>query len=489
MVRDYSNLMTEVSKIRPKRRPRNYFEVLQHMKSNDSRVYGRRCVGTLNHGHMGQYWIRPNDSIKNHISLHHSCYATINAFKRGGSLIKNKRTGQKYYWFHHNDKLVTGLYGLYADLDAKNIGMQYGSQLIPLYPHLLDIADLPEPSFVIDSGHGIHILWLFNSEVVIHKYSILAMWQKVEDLFVHRLAKASLDLVGTSKLVDSKVHDATRYLRIPGSYNCKGGHRLYVKTLEDNWISYSLTGYHCGLYYDYIGQYSQKWVNYQLRRRLWAKKDNKSNEKASASKGVSSGLVKRNQGLGKFAYLLMNRLADYKELIKVRNHEHVYSGYRNILMFHYGVDRIRLNSKHSLLHDALAVNRMFHNPLSLDEIKKIFRLNSNQNTPLMKYRYTNAMVMKHLNISSKEQQLMKTLTDTKERQIRHQIANSKSIIRNRNWRKRHGLIGSITKKKWQRKKLVDKAIRLSKTTSKTVTARVIGISRMTLDRWFKKYKV
>lgn len=506
----YVSLMDQISKIQVPQPKRNYFDVLQHMTADNGHFYGRRCFGTkYDNGKMGQYWLKPNQNVEGHISLHHSCYATVNTFKIGGSLMKNKKTGRYYYWYHHSKNLVTGLCGLYVDLDAKQIGLEYGRQIAPILPKLLLLSKLPEPSFVVDSGHGLHVLWLFDHEVKINKPVIKAMWQKVENYFVDHMSDASITYVkshrhsyamytyltrdGHYDLVDHNVDDSTRYLRVPESYNCKNReHEILVNTLEDNYVSYSLFGHHRGLYYTYIGRFSKKHTKHNKKYKTSSNIKNRSNkksEKASSNVVYNGPKIKE---LGKLYFLLMNRIADYKELIYLRN-KHENTGYRNEILFQYVLAKTQLRySKKDTLSGARKMNKRFNLPLEDDEVVGIARAGEHTNySNLDNYHYSNDWIMSsyHLNISANEQKYMATLMDKKERNRRKKVAKEKSHKRVIRWRRKRGLGGQTTSTKWKRMKLQFKAIDLYKRgLSKASIARKLGKNKSTITRWINNYR-
>lgn len=101
--------------------------------------------------------------------------------------------------------------GLYVDIDEKEsrIDGKVGYDLI-LYA--IEKAKLPEPSIVVHTGGGWHLYWLFQD---------LYYFDDPKDLEEYEATIASiidcLSLIGA----DPKAKDATRLLRIPGTFNPK----------------------------------------------------------------------------------------------------------------------------------------------------------------------------------------------------------------------------------------------------------------------------
>lgn len=75
-------------------------------------------------------------------------------------------------------------------------------------------ADLPEPTLLIASGHGVHAYWRLRAPL-----SNLAEWSTLQ-----RALSAALDS-------DRAIHDPPRLMRLPGFDNCKGEPRVSCQTL------------------------------------------------------------------------------------------------------------------------------------------------------------------------------------------------------------------------------------------------------------------
>lgn len=91
-------------------------------------------------------------------------------------------------------------------------------------------AGLPTPTFIIQSGRGVHLYWQIDPVPA----KALGVWQQVEDAILTSLQKQGLP-------VDMKARDCTRVLRLAGSINSKNGAKVHGHVLNDwTWDLHSL---------------------------------------------------------------------------------------------------------------------------------------------------------------------------------------------------------------------------------------------------------
>jgi hypothetical protein len=110
---------------------------------------------------------------------------------------------------------------LHADLDLRNIDLEPDGVLA-----CLDTFPLA-PSMVINSGHGFHAYWILTEG--------LDATAELKDR-VTGLLKRLADVVGG----DPAVAEIARLMRLPGSYNTKGGDRLPVTVIKNSGARYEL---------------------------------------------------------------------------------------------------------------------------------------------------------------------------------------------------------------------------------------------------------
>lgn len=134
---------------------------------------------------------------------------------------------------------ISGIPGLYLDIDIKN----------PLHkkenlPESIDEAialatfDGLLPSLIVNSGHGIHVYYLFDD---FWHFSCDEERQKAQDLniLLHETVKARAESNGW--IIDS-VFDFARVLRLPGTYNMKDPNDIRMCYIEeDNECTYSIS--------------------------------------------------------------------------------------------------------------------------------------------------------------------------------------------------------------------------------------------------------
>ena len=99
-------------------------------------------------------------------------------------------------------KLLRSLRTLYVDLDNQRD--------IYLVLDALLGAGIPDPTFIVESGRGLHLYWLLEPLPA----QALPVWQAVQDRLIEALAPLG---------ADPMARDCTRVLRIVGSINSKTG--------------------------------------------------------------------------------------------------------------------------------------------------------------------------------------------------------------------------------------------------------------------------
>ena len=78
--------------------------------------------------------------------------------------------------------------------------------------------DIPIPSFIVWSGNGLHLKWLFDSAL---PRSAKPVWDALQLHLVRHFKEGGMP-------VDEGARDASRILRIPGTYNQSGGELCHV---------------------------------------------------------------------------------------------------------------------------------------------------------------------------------------------------------------------------------------------------------------------
>lgn len=76
-------------------------------------------------------------------------------------------------------------------------------------------SKIPIPSFVVDSGRGLYLIWLISFV----PYKALALWKAIEEYLYKTLKEFG---------ADKKALDCTRILSIPGTINSKSGTKVKI---------------------------------------------------------------------------------------------------------------------------------------------------------------------------------------------------------------------------------------------------------------------
>lgn len=124
-------------------------------------------------------------------------YFTPNIFKYSGTESKEN---------------VTYLTALFADID--HVTVEEGLSR-------LENSQLPEPSFGLSSGHGVHFYWVLTYKLLPTE-GYIKSWLKVQKFITNQLNS------------DSSVDEISRYMRIPLSTNNKEDTPIKSKIIIDN---------------------------------------------------------------------------------------------------------------------------------------------------------------------------------------------------------------------------------------------------------------
>ena len=117
----------------------------------------------------------------------------------------------------HSGKSVHKLNAMLVDLDYYKINAfkdLNAEQIIGLLEQELDYLT---PSYYIDSGRGLYIIWLLEDTYATRKSK--SYWTKIEKTLIEVFKNFG---------ADEKVHDVARVIRIIGSVNSKTGKEVRV---------------------------------------------------------------------------------------------------------------------------------------------------------------------------------------------------------------------------------------------------------------------
>jgi DNA-binding CsgD family transcriptional regulator len=315
-------------------------------------------------------------NINDYIDNKHDYYITLNTFRT------RKRT---------NDN-IAGLNAVYIDVDCLKYGVSK-EKFFDLLPQVLIDSNLCygeivlTASYVVDSGHGFYLVFLFKNQVIVNNPAITGLWSKLEKNIINKLNKACRKIFNV-ELCDSSATDPARLLRVPGTYNLKDRkHPLLCHIVEDSSVRYDM--------FKLVGEI------------LPPKPPKKSN------KGKRT---KINLTVSKNAYTLnLNRCKDIESLIAMRNFS--MNGYREILLFIYATHAVQILEDDKAIEKLEEINDSFTSPLDYREIKNLAYEIKYLN--LAKYKYTSQKIINDLDITAEEQKRLKTIIGKEEKYRRN----------------------------------------------------------------------
>lgn len=144
-----------------------------------------------------------------------NCYVSMNTFYRTKGL--DAQDGRAV-------ALLKRLNALYVDIDCYKVGLSKREVLLRLEEEYID-SRIPAPTFIVDSGRGIYLIWKLRNE----DKNALPRWTAVQQYLTDTLTELGADQACT---------DAARVLRVPFSKNPKSN--SVVSIVEFNDLTYSI---------------------------------------------------------------------------------------------------------------------------------------------------------------------------------------------------------------------------------------------------------
>lgn len=144
--------------------------------------------------------------------------------KRNYDGVENVYTSMNtFYKCDRHTEYLKRLNALYVDIDCYNLNMSKDAVLMELYDDYFGTV-IPSPTFVIDSGRGLYLIWKINED-----RNALPRWTNVMN-YIFNACK--------SFNADPACKEASRVLRVPFSINSKS--QTPVKIIDFNNITYTL---------------------------------------------------------------------------------------------------------------------------------------------------------------------------------------------------------------------------------------------------------
>ena len=274
-----------------------------------------------------------------------------------------------FYKTYRRIEYLKELKALFIDLDTYKTCFTKEQILMNLNENYFG-KNIPIPNFIIDSGRGLHLIWLIKKVPSM----ALPLWKAVEDYFYKTLKEFG---------ADRQALDATRILRIPGSINSKT--HTEVKIIDN---------------YDYL---------YDLREI-----QNEYMPELSEKAPIRRGRPKKVKYIYRERSLYYARIQDLIKLCELR--EYNLKGHRELILFLYRYYLCYFTEDiEKSLNDTLELNNMFKQPLREKEVlsstKSAETVFKDQNKD---YKYKNETLINLLEISDEEQKEMKTIISKEE---------------------------------------------------------------------------
>lgn len=294
------------------------------------------------------------------------------------------------------------LNAVWIDMDFYNTPFEKGQVILNLEENFYKKL-IPEPSYCIESGRGIYLIWIIEPV----PYKALPLWRAIEENFYQKLKQLG---------ADKKCLDCTRVLRVPGSINSKS--KTKVKILFETGLVYTLKEIQA----QYLPEYD----------RAKFKKSNKSK--------VITLFNERT--------LYLARIHDLVKLCELRNYDLV--GHREFILFLYRYySCFFTDDAEKALEDTLDLNSRFIHKLKVKEVinatksaQKVYQQNK-------RYKYKNQTLIDELCITQEEQKHLETIISKSEVERRKRLRNKQYYQQNKDW------INQKVKDKYKQNKLSD----------------------------------
>lgn len=316
----------------------------------------------------------------------------------------------------HSGKYANKLNALIIDLDYYNVPTLKGLSAEQVIGLLEGEKDYPTPSFYIDSGRGLYIIWLLENT-----YATTASkkyWKAIEKTLIS---------VFSDYGADEKVHDIARVLRLVGSTNGKTGKKVRLVD-SPNYKSISP--------FNNVERYELG----DIAEYFWGAREIYEHKKKEPIKRKKRKQTQKVIQLKNTFTLNYNRYKDLETLVDLRADKKE-EGCREYLLFLYRLNLLYCNIEPKVaLEMTLALNNRLALPLDEEEVtnatgnaegvaevyhrllgnyKDTYDISLSQHLYNGgAYIYTNKTIIKELKINEEEQTHLLTIIGTGEKKIR-----------------------------------------------------------------------
>lgn len=283
---------------------------------------------------------------------------------------------------------IKELRAIYIDIDCHNT--KYTKEAVKYFLEKdLYGSKIPRPNYLIDSGRGLYYI------ILIKPVPSMAMplWYAIQRYLYNELKEFG---------ADANALDPTRVLRVVGTINSKSNSCVEILDMD----SY---------------EYSLKEIQEEYLPEISEKREKK------------KGRPKKVVSLFNEYSLYHARVIDIAKICELRDYD--VKGHRELILFLYRYfSCCFLSDPDEALENVLELNAMFKEPLPEKEVITDTR-SAERAYEERKYKYTNAKLIKILDITLDEQQYLKTIISGKEkyrRSAEEQKAKKKAKRRNEN---------------------------------------------------------
>lgn len=357
-------------------------------------------------------------------------YYTPNTFN---SPIKRER---EYLWQLHR---------FYIDIDHKAGTEPIDPfEVVGAVEQLVEEKKIPQPTEYINSGRGIHIYWDINNCHIM----LLDLWEKIENHLFNTIKELERSIKNI--VVDSRVKDPTRLLRLPNTINSKSNSKCY-SMLKNEGNIYNI--------FDLKKAYIK--VNKQYKK-------NKSKITYLPTKNLYT--------------LNMSRIEDFKHIVSLRNGD--IKGYRNtlIMLYSYHYRLVNEVTVEELIKVTKEFNKSFKEPYKAKELISVCRsvnrtVKHFQEDNNKGYKFTNKYIINALDLEEQEQEKLLTIISTR---VKYDRKNKK---RNEARRNEEGL----TSRQQSKKDRINSILELKQQGyNQSKIAEKLGITRQAVSKLLKE---
>lgn len=384
-----------------------------------------------------QHWKERNVPISkwtSKVNLNTNCYVSINTFYKPERRIRSVR--------HLN--------AFFVDIDYYNVGISK-EDVFHAIEFFINTDRIVEPTFVIDSGRGLYVIWKIEDVPGIYKQT-KSLYQHIQQ-YIYELFKD----VGA----DPGAKDIARVLRVPNSLHTQANKRVKVNYFTPEAI------YTMSMFQQYVDPFEI------YRNKVYKKAKNKP---------VSRSERKRNiKYLFNIYTLYKARANDLETLCKLRNYD--LKGMRNNILFVYHYFMMHIHRDEQVaLYKTLNLNDKFIEPLPENSVKSYVQSSVRAYYEHLEdrtkgYNYKNDTLIELYNITPEEQKQLKTIISQREKYDR------KNKRRRQNRRNKAGL----TPRQAKKQETINKVKALHEQGLKQVEiAKKLNINQSTVSRYINK---